>query len=390
VPRLCLIQAAAVDRGVSRRSTVTTLAAKRVTRIPIEKGATLYQRANNRIWWLDLQFEGDRIRKSLKTGDRNKALVIARELVNATLAGRWNIRLASEVTLEKAIELFRTEYEALHHCANTQDYTRELFRRFTGFMAERHPGRTIKLDGVRRDDIVGFQLARAAMTTIHKKQVSAATVNRDVRELQTFFTWAADKGIVRVNPCMGVKSMKGVKRIKKPLSTDEIKKLIAKLPETLADLARLILNTGLRLGEGLHMRGEDIDLGTKLLVIRSRLEYPIKDREEREIPMNEVALAIATRRKLAAGDGGLLFPSATGQLFHRRNALRDLKTACRHAGIREIDWYLMRHTFASIVARHVPPHVLKTLLGHSDVRTADKFYVHLRGGDFLPPPVAAG
>jgi integrase len=255
-----------------------------LARIPIEKGASLYQRADNKVWWLDLAVDGDRIRKSLKTADRAKALLIARELVTAALAGRWNVRFASEVTLEKGLELFNEEYEKLHHSESTQTYTRLLFARFGDFMAERHPGKTIKLDAVRRDDIVAFQIARAATVTVRKTPISAATVNRDVRELQTIFNWACDKGIVRMNPCRGVKALKGIKRVKKPLTSEEIKKLVARLLDVLADLAKLILNTGLRLGEAVHLRGEDIDLATKLLLVRSRPEYPIKDREEREVP----------------------------------------------------------------------------------------------------------
>lgn len=292
------------------------------------------------------------------------------------------------MTLARAIAAFAEEYEVLHHCETTRAYTRQVFKRFEAFVARERDAGDVLLDRVRRDDVEAYQRERAQVVTVRRTPISTAAVNRDLRELSTLFGWAVRKGATRVNPCEGVKALKGVKRIKRPLSKEEIAKLLPALPPVLADLMRLILNTGLRLGEALHLRAEDIDVAAKLLLVRSRPDYLIKDREEREIPLNEVALELARRRVLAAG-GGLLFTTGNGTLIGTRNALRDLKVGCATAGVRAIDWYLLRHTFATFVARHVPPHVLKTLMGHSDVRTADRYYVHLRGADCPPPPVAA-
>ncbi len=120
-------------------------------------------------------------------------------------------------------------------------------------------------------------------------------------------------------------------------------------------------------------------LESRLLMVQSRPDYLIKDREEREIPLVAPALEVVRRAMLAAGPKGLLFPTSSASTISNRNALRHLYLACRRVGIRRVSWYLLRHTFASVQARVLTPAELKTVMGHADIRTADKYYVHLNG-----------
>lgn len=54
-----------------------------------------------------------------------------------------------------------------------------------------------------------------------------------------------------------------------------------------------------------------------------------------------------------------------------------LRTACRHAGIRQIGWHVLRHTFASTLAqRGGTPKAIQELMGHSDMVTTMR-YMHL-------------
>jgi integrase len=90
---------------------------------------------------------------------------------------------------------------------------------------------------------------------------------------------------------------------------------------------RMIANTGLRLGEALYLRSEDADLEGKRLHVRNRPDHLTKDREDRIVPINEVALAVLRRRKLAAGgdSGAILFPSRAGTPLDRHNVSHGFK-----------------------------------------------------------------
>jgi integrase len=183
--------------------------------------------------------------------------------------------------------------------------------------------------------------------------------------------------------------MRGVKRLRQPLTPAELEKLKPRLAEPLADLVAVLLAAGLRLGEATHLRADDVDIAGANVVIRSRPDYLVKDREEREVPVDDVeARSVLARRRLGAGPstrpsgslggaGGLLFANSRGRVPDGRDLLRELHRAAREAGIRRVDFYLLRHTYATEMARRVMPYELAARMGHSDVRTANKFYVHL-------------
>jgi integrase len=337
-------------------------------------------RRRGRWYHLDIADGGKRIRKPLHTDDRKKAEIIRNDYESAMLAGEWNVAVAIDTTLARGVERFQKEYESLHHAPSTRKYTAGVFRRFQIFMSKLKSGE-VTVDAVRKDDFEAYQLARSKEVSSRKTVISASTVNRDLRELSTMFSWAKSLGICRRNPCKGVKPLRGIKRKIIPLSPTEIAKLLEALGDVWADLARLILNTGCRLGEATHLRVTDISLERKLLLIRSRPDYLIKAREEREIPLVEPALAVCRRRMLSAGRSGLLFHTSEGTLLNNRNARRSLYAACKSAGIRRVSWYLLRKTFASVQAKILTPSELQVILGHADIRTSAQYYISLRGAE---------
>ncbi len=97
------------------------------TRIPVDRGVTIYTRFGN--WWIDIVQDHARTRKPLKTNDRTKALAIAREFAASLVSSTWNVKLAGETTLARAVPMFAEEYEA---------YQRERVTEVT--VRKSHPG----------------------------------------------------------------------------------------------------------------------------------------------------------------------------------------------------------------------------------------------------------
>ena len=185
-----------------------------------------------------------------------------------------------------------------------------------------------------------------------------------------------------------------VKRDKgKILSTEEIERILKYLDgqdDTLyADLVRIMSNTGVRLGEALNLRSEDADLTGRRLHLRNREDHLLKDREDRIVPLNDVALAVAQRRKLASGSdpSALLFPSAAGTVFDDRNVYHGFKKRATKAGVQHANWYALRHSFATRLAESVPEMALAAIMGHSDPKTTSKFYIHRNRMNLPRPPV---
>ncbi len=342
----------------------------------VDRGVVLWREGAGS-WYLDICQDGARTRRSLRTRNKDHAIQIAKEHAAQVHSGRWNVRLAAGMLLSTAIKQFSEEYESIHHAPSTRAYTRMVFIRLVAFMQHRNPGREPHIDAIRTDDMLAFQRELADRNTCDGTKVSASTVNRHLREVATLMSWAVRKGAVRINPCDEVRALRGIKRIRQPLTRDEIERLHSHLSDRLADLVTVILAAGLRLGEATHLRSEDVDGAGARVVVRSRTDYAIKDREEREVPVEDPAgRAVLARRRLAAA-GGLLFANSQGHVPDGRDLLRALHRAAREAGIRRVDFYLLRHTYATEMAKLLMPYELAARMGHSDVRTANRFYVHL-------------
>jgi integrase len=76
-------------------------------------------------------------------------------------------------------------------------------------------------------------------------------------------------------------------------------------------------------------------------------------------------------------DTGFVFVNLSGKPFNTDHLERHLHKLCKQAGLRNIGWHTIRHTFASQLAiRGVPLNAVQALLGHSSVVTT-MGYAHL-------------
>jgi integrase len=139
------------------------------------------------------------------------------------------------------------------------------------------------------------------------------------------------------------------------------------------------LRCGLRLGEIMALRWEDVDLVVGRLVVnravsRGRIGTP-KNGRTREIPLGlDVLRALKDHRHLK---GELVFPGPAGRLLHKNETKHPLWRACRRSGLRFIGWHVLRHTFAShLVMRGAPIRAVQELLGHSTIEMTMR-YAHL-------------
>jgi integrase len=350
----------------------------------VDQGVSIFRRG--RIWWLDTCTEGVRKQESLKTTNRDHAWTIAKERAAELASGQWNVALATATTFDRAVERFQKEYESKHHCEGTIKFTARVFRRVGRYLRLRHRG-PVPLDRIRREDVEAYQGRRSTKRSYRGTRISPASVNREFRELSTLWGWIRSMGLTRKNPFEGVKALKVIRRLKRTLGSEECGLLVRELNDLLADIAIVIGGTGMRFGEASHLRAEDALVDEHKVQIKSRPDYQIKDREEREISnLPEPVLEVLRRRKIAAGPPeALLFPNKLGIPVSKRNALRDLKTAAKKAGLKnpkEVSWQMLRRSFATFNAAFMTTLALQSILGHSSPVTTAKGYVH--GVDATP------
>src|SRR5262249_54818859 len=84
-----------------------------------------------------------------------------------------------------------------------------------------------------------------------------------------------------------------------------------------------------------------------------------------------------SQRTEYCGDGDLVFAHPqTGSPLDRSKVTKRFKAACRAAGVREVKFHDLRHTFATrLAASGQPLRTIQEFLGHADSKTT-QIYAH--------------
>ncbi|MBA3465099.1 MAG: tyrosine-type recombinase/integrase [Deltaproteobacteria bacterium] len=150
--------------------------------------------------------------------------------------------------------------------------------------------------------------------------VSAATVNTVMGTLSAAFTWCIDRDWLEHNPCHGVKRLKSDARVFPWLDSPEaITRLLAQCPPHIRTIAAVLVGTGMRLDEALHLRWDDIDLEHRLITVhrgrRGRTKTgTTKSGKARRVPIFDSVLSVLRAMKPTRGPNTLLWPGGYRRL----------------------------------------------------------------------------
>ena len=198
--------------------------------------------------------------------------------------------------------------------------------------------------------------------------------------LETAKSW----GWLQDNVARGVK-LPPMERVRRPrvLAVAEIAKLLESLTEPVRTMFVLALGLGLRIGELLPLRFEDLDFNAGLLYVRrdfyrGHVQTPKTARSERRFKLP--ARLVGVLRQYLENRGSpsdLLFPNSAGTVFDDRNLIRrEVEPVCDRLGIPRFSWHALRHTFSTIAENHgVPISAVQSLLGHTSASTT-MLYTH--------------
>lgn len=148
------------------------------------------------------------------------------------------------------------------------------------------------------------------------------------------------------------------------LTHSEVDKLVEAAEDgdpQLANLIRFMALTGLRIHEALLL--QDGDVLAAIVVGKSKTAAG-----RRSIPHTDATRALVARQKLARAKGSeYLFPSPTGKQAHLSHTSAKLVAARERAGMLDVTFHALRHTFATnLVAANVHPKQAAELMGHKD------------------------
>lgn len=208
-------------------------------------------------------------------------------------------------------------------------------------------------------------------------KLSAKSVNNHLTVLRRLLIVAKKRGLIEAVP--EIEWLKVPKPDFDFLTFEEAARLTTATEPGWSCMVTTALKTGLRQGELLALRWEDVDLVVGVLRVRRSVTRGVvtvpKSGRGREVPLgDEVLAALKGERHLR---GPLVFCTVDGRMLRKNECKHPLRRACKRAGLRHISWHVLRHTFAShLVMRGAAMKVVQELLGHATIEMTNR-YSHL-------------
>lgn len=232
------------------------------------------------------------------------------------------------------------------------------------------------------------------------ERISAASVNSIMGTLSAAFSWFVDKDWIEHNPCTGVKRLKQDAKVFPWLqSAEAITRLLSECSGAVRTLVAVLVGTGMRLDEALHLRWDDIDIEHRLITVHrgrrgSQPTGTTKSGKARRVPIFDSVMPVLKEMKVARGGSPLLWPRAKRVRLGRtpppdramsQTAVRKpFKEAVVRAGFdKALRLHDLRHTFASLfLVDGGDIFKLSRILGHHSVVITERTYAHLKPNAF--------
>jgi integrase len=206
---------------------------------------------------------------------------------------------------------------------------------------------------------------------------------------------AVKRGWAPSNPCRGIERPRTLQRdtALRFLDPVEVEALLRAVPaDDFARVRRAIyvaaVMAGLRQGELLALQWRDVDWSAQRLrvrrnYVRGRFGTPKSSRGSRSVPLADRLggeLDLLHRSTAYGADDDLVFAHPhTGEPMNGHALLKVFQRTLRAAGVRQVRFHDLRHTFGTrMAASGVPMRTLQEWMGHADIATT------LRYADYAP------
>lgn len=195
-------------------------------------------------------------------------------------------------------------------------------------------------------------------------EATPATVNRELAIIKRVVNLSVTWGWIDHNPIACVSYCKEAAKRDRWLTLDEELRLQKFAPNWLWDIIVIALNTGLRRGELLALKWENIHLDRRYIYIERS-----KNGDRRSIPMNDRVYEIFShlRRNHSELWKGIS-PSSLEYYFSK---------TVKKAGLDDLHFHDLRHTFATrLIQKGVDLYRVQLLLGHRSPVMTQRYAHH--------------
>ena len=322
-------------------------------------------RLRDKFYHYDFMIDGKRYKGSTRTGDKKLAEHIADTIKADLLRKKHDLPTNIKYHFKDVWDIYIQSQSP----GSNKDLKQYLSKHFLPVF------QNMSIDIIATDKIENYKLSRKLEIASLKKntgkreaEISFRTVNLEISILRNFFNFCIKKGHIDKNPCVGIKKLNELSRLK-TLSDDDIEKLINGATNKLTkDLITFLILTGCRKGEALNLKWDDVDLQNDVIAIKGT-----KTKYDRYIPISKPLKALLN---------GIEKHQDCLYVFNRNGARlgnfnKSFHTACKNAGCKDMHIHDLRHVFASkMVMNGTSLYITGELLGHRTTQMT-KRYSHL-------------
>jgi integrase len=304
---------------------------------------------------------GKRIRKSFKKKKDAEAELGKR--VSLIAEGRYlDVKKEYKTTLKEVLEKYEQNYKSQASFETGKRFSIKKFREYFG--------ESTLLANIQYVDVETYRNHLKEKITKNKTIRKDSTINREMSCLRHIFRKAVEWDMVERSPFERGKSLmlkENNKRFRF-LTEEEIPKLLAECPKHLRNVVECALNTGMRKGEILNLKWDQIRNGFIYL-------DKTKTNEARQIPVNDDLKVLFKKIRLEQHFKSEYVFTYQGERFDFVKT--SFNAALKRAGITDFRFHDLRHTFAShLLMKGGTLKDVQEILGHTTM-TMTLRYAHL-------------
>ena len=343
---------------------------------------------------IGISADGKQQRKSLYGKTRQEVSAKMTDLLNNLQKGI--ITNPTEMTLAEWLDFYMLEYKKQYVKPTTyNNYTVKVKNHIKPAIGH------YKLKALRQDIIQKF------VNSLSGKGLAPSTVIDIFKVLSNALETAVDDGLIVRNVANRVKLPKTTKPQITVLTQEQQNAFVEQAKVTYMGVVYIFdLCTGMRLGELLGLKWQDIDFEQNQLHIK-RIIRKVKDPDnpeehwhlefgtpktptsERIIPLNETAIKVLAdvweqqeknkeKASTAYEDNDLVFCTQLGRPLDPTNMRRTCYSICAKIGVSNIHPHCLRHTFTTRGAENnVDVRVMQKFLGHATIKETADTYTHV-------------
>ena len=300
------------------------------------------------------------------------------------------VNLQEQLKVKKVIEEVLYNYEVTNR--ETALTTSDLEGKINYFLA------TKKLEGLSPKTLRNYEYTLRKLQNVFYKPVSTittadikmlmyseaekkspASMNTFMTPVKLFFAWLQNEEFIIKNPCASIKPVKEPKRIRKPLTEEQVEMLRdCMLTRREKAILEFFLSTGCRLSEVLNVKIKEVDFVNKTLLVIGK-----GDKERRVYFTERCKRTLLNYLNSRKDTCEYLF--VTDRKPYRKISSRGMEAIVNKMKIKagldgkvKVTPHIFRHTFATQALRSgMKPEIIQQILGHEDVGITLKVYAKL-------------